>query len=203
MRNNYSTNTSTYTKPGPLPIIPLPFHFRQDHRLKVRQELLHHKVAQDLDGQKIKMTCSHSILHMKTDITEWCANTSHLKYPTAELSQGARTGFKISGMAKGSSMHLNQKHFSWQTTEELTTDEPRCWTKMPVKIYCMLSGDCHVQINGAKTIGISWATKYLKRWFADCCFPKLTLFWDTHAVPEEVSSRRNCSRELSDRGCFW
>lgn len=66
MRKN-SVNTSTYTKPGPLPIIPLSFHFRQDHCLKVRQEFLHHKVAQDLYRQMIKITHSHTVLHQKTE----------------------------------------------------------------------------------------------------------------------------------------
>lgn len=85
MRNNHSANISTYTKPGPLPIVPLSFHFRQDHRLKVRQELLHHKVAQDLYGQKIKMTCSHTVLHLKTEHSHHIVmrRTGNLKYAMA------------------------------------------------------------------------------------------------------------------------
>ena len=37
-----------HPKPGPLPVVLLPLHFRQDVCLKGWHELLHHQVTQDL-----------------------------------------------------------------------------------------------------------------------------------------------------------
>ena len=98
-------------------------------------------------------------------------------------------------------------HFIWSIfhskmlRDHATIDNRQ--TKMPVKIYCMLLWNCHVKINGAKMFDINRvAQKHLKSCFSDCCFPKLTLLWDTHALPQEVSSRKNCPSESSDIGWF-
>lgn len=88
----------------------------------------------------------------------------------------------------------------WETMQQLTTDELRCLLTFTA---------CYYEIAMWKSIELKQLIsaeqpdqKHFKSWFADCCFPKLTLFWDTHTLPEEVSSRRNCSRESSDKGCF-
>lgn len=211
MRNNYAA--STYAKPGPLPIIPLPFHFGQDHCLKVRQEFLHHKVAQDLYGQKIKMTCSHIVLPLETEhlhdrmmckcrqplIYNGFTNIQWLhKHTMASPSQlpgGLHFKYQV---CLRETQCISSEAFStaslWETTQPLTTEELRCWTKMPIQFFCTLLWNCHVKTNGVKIfISIEYlAQKHLKSWFADCSFPKLTLFWDIRTLPEEVSSRRNC-----------
>lgn len=83
MSNSYSESVSPYPKPGPFPVIPLSLHFRQDHCLEVRQQFLHHQVAQDLYGQEMKMISSHPALYLKA---EHC-NTERCVQAVAQLFQ--------------------------------------------------------------------------------------------------------------------
>lgn len=50
------SNMAAYPKPGPLPVVLLPFQFRQQICLKGWQELLHHQVTQDLQGKGDRRT---------------------------------------------------------------------------------------------------------------------------------------------------
>lgn len=47
----WQSHIITYTKPGPLPLVPPPLHLGQQVGLKGRQELLHHQLTQDLQGK--------------------------------------------------------------------------------------------------------------------------------------------------------
>lgn len=221
MRNNYAA--STYAKPGPLPIIPLPFHFGQDHCLKVRQEFLHHKVAQDLYGQKIKMTCSHIVLPLETEhlhdrmmckcrqplIYNGFTNIQWLhKHTMASPSQlpgGLHFKYQV---CLRETQCISSEAFStaslWETTQPLTTEELRCWTKMPIQFFCTLLWNCHVKTNGVKNIHINRVSgsKTSEKLVCWLLLPQTDLVLGHSHAPRGGIIKEKLFRESSDKGCF-